>query len=54
MAITIKDLTVNYLTNPVGIDEVPRFSWKLLQDGRGNRQRSYRIKVMSEDRKSVV
>lgn len=48
MAITIKDLTVNYLTNPVGIDEVPRFSWKLLQDGRGNRQRSYRIKVMSE------
>lgn len=48
MAITIKDLTVNYLTNPVGIDELPRFSWKLEQDGRGNRQHSYRIKVMSE------
>ena len=47
MSITIKDLTVNYLTNPIGIDEIPRFSWKLTQDGRGNRQRSYRIKVMT-------
>ena len=47
MSITIKDLTVNYLTNPLGIDEIPRFSWKLAQDGRGNKQRSYRIKVMT-------
>lgn len=46
MSITIKDLTVNYLTNPTGIDQLPRFSWKLDYDGRGNYQRTYRIKVM--------
>lgn len=41
------DLTVNYLGNPVGIDTVPAFSYKLAQDGRGAVQASRRIIVAS-------
>ena len=29
MSITIKDLTVNYLTNPLGIDEIQDFPGSL-------------------------
>ncbi|MFA7673773.1 MAG: family 78 glycoside hydrolase catalytic domain [Clostridia bacterium] len=45
MSIQITNLTVNYLDAPIGIDELPRFSWRLIQDGRGNRQSAYRITV---------
>ena len=37
--------TVNYLKNPCGIDENPRFSYKIDSDGRGGRQLSRRIRV---------
>lgn len=37
--------TVNYLKNPCGIDENPRFSYKISATGRGGRQLSRRIRV---------
>lgn len=27
----IRDLTIEYRKNPIGIDEKPRFSWKYIQ-----------------------
>ncbi len=42
----IKDLTTEYKTSPVGIDELkPRFSWKLQSDQNNTRQTAYQIKV---------
>lgn len=42
----IKDFTIEYKSNPLGIDEkTPRFSWKLISDRRGVKQRSYRLLV---------
>ena len=39
-------LTIEYQTNPVGLDEnAPRFSWKLASDRTGVRQTAYRIVV---------
>ena len=37
--------TINYLKNPCGIDENPRFSYKISSDGRGGKQLSRRIRV---------
>ena len=40
------DLTIEYKTNPIGLDEVqPRFSWKLESDRNDTRQTAYRILV---------
>ncbi len=40
------DLTIEYKTNPLGLDEVqPRFSWKLQSDRNGVRQIAYRLTV---------
>ena len=48
-------LSVNYLTEPCGIDEKPRFSYKVKSDVRGDVQVSRRICVWSdEERKNTV
>ena len=38
-------LTVNYLKDPCGIDENPKFSYKIATGKRGGAQKSYRITV---------
>jgi alpha-L-rhamnosidase len=44
----VKDLTVEYLINPVGVDiPSPRFSWKIASAGRGVYQEASRI-IVSE------
>ncbi len=44
--LTISHLRLEYLVNPLGIDErAPRFSWILDADRRGARQAAYRIQV---------
>jgi alpha-L-rhamnosidase len=46
--IKIFDLQCEYLTDPLGIDvETPRFSWKLSDDLRGQKQTGYQILVAS-------
>lgn len=46
MAITgIYDLSVNYLKDKIGLDSLPRFSYKLRADSRGAAQKSRRIQV---------
>ena len=43
------DLRVEYMTNPIGIDELlPRFSWKFAQYVRGQAQTAYQILVSSQ------
>jgi len=47
--ITVTDLRVEYLQNPLGVDvEIPRFSWKLLSEKRDISQQAYQI-LLSED-----
>ena len=42
--LTLYDLTVEYRTEPIGLDDLrPRFSWKLRSDQRNTRQTAYRI-----------
>ena len=42
----INDLTVEYLTNPLGVDmEQPRFSWKIFSDERDVKQVAYQVIV---------
>ena len=49
MGITkVYDLTINYLKNPLGLDETPRFSYKLAADSRGAVQKTCRIRVASD------
>lgn len=43
----VYDLTCNYLRNPIGLDSMPRFSWKLYSEARGQRQTAYRLLVAS-------
>ena len=45
----IYDLTCNYLTNPLGIDEPPRFAWKLGSESNGSLQASYKITLWHQD-----
>ena len=46
--ISVYGLTVNYLSAPVGVDSLPRFSYKIKSDVRGDRQVSRRIRVFSD------
>lgn len=47
--IQVKDLTVEYQDNPIGIDiKVPHFSWKLVTSQRAIKQKSYEIRVGSD------
>ena len=41
----IFDLTVNYKTNPIGIEGIPCFSWKMEDDKQGQKQTAYQIQV---------
>jgi|GEM_PF-288156 Alpha-L-rhamnosidase N-terminal domain./Bacterial alpha-L-rhamnosidase. len=43
----INDLKVEYRTNPIGVDTVPRFSWIMNSDLRGQKQTAYQILVAS-------
>lgn len=40
---TISNLTCNYMTNPIGVDTVPRLSWVLNSAERNQKQTAYRI-----------
>ena len=47
-SVTITNLTCEYLTDPLGIDETkPRLSWKLKSDQRGQKQSAYRLLIAS-------
>lgn len=52
---TIKNLRVEYMKNPVGIDiPNPNFSWQMESDVRGMKQTAYEIRLMGEDRNSTI
>lgn len=51
MALKIYGLTVNYLENPCGLDTVPRFSYKVESDIKGDFQEKRRICVYSSEEK---
>ena len=52
---TIKDLRVEYMRNPIGIDvEMPRFSWRMEADERGVSQSAYEIIVSTDEEASNV
>ena len=46
----IRDLTIEYRKNPIGIDEKPRFSWKLESEKQDVVQTNYQIQVVSGGR----
>ncbi|WP_183561943.1 alpha-L-rhamnosidase [Mucilaginibacter sp. SP1R1] len=47
----VKDLTIEYAHNPMGVDvPAPRFSWKLASGLRGTMQQSYQIRVSTDDK----
>ncbi len=51
--ISIDDLTVEYRTNPLGIDTpVPRFSWRIQSEIRRQKQTAYHVFVASARRNS--
>ena len=43
--ISVYDLTVNYLKSPCGVDTLPRFSYKVSSNLRGDQQKSHRIRL---------
>ncbi|WP_293311861.1 glycoside hydrolase family 78 protein [Pedobacter sp. UBA5917] len=44
--ISVKDLTVEHLTNPLSIDNPkPRFSWKIISDVKNTKQGNYEIRL---------
>lgn len=44
----IRDIMINYRKNPIGIDEKPRFSWKLENGKQNVVQEEYQIQVVSK------
>ena len=46
----VYDLTIEYRDNPVGLDERPRFSWKIENTGQDIIQTDYQILVISGGR----
>ena len=44
----IRDLTIEYRKNPIGIDEKPRFSWKLESEKQDVVQTNYQIRLSAE------
>lgn len=47
----LKDFTVEYRNNPIGLDVNPRFSWKLQSEQPDTMQKEYRIIVMDGEKK---
>lgn len=41
----VVDLKVNYRTNPMGIEGIPLFSWRMEDETKGQRQTAYRVVV---------
>ncbi len=53
--VTVYGMTVNDITNPIGIDtKVPTFSWKLQSDTIGQKQTAYKLTVAADDELSNV
>ena len=48
MMLRIRELTVNHLLEATGVDEAPRFSWKIEADGRGFVQAEYQIQIAAD------
>lgn len=44
----LRELLIEYRENPLGIDEKPRFSWKLKSEKQNVVQKSYQIQVVSQ------
>ncbi len=52
VSVTVSNLTCEYLTDPLGIDEKnPRLSWQLKSGQRGQKQTAYRVLVASSKEK---
>ena len=45
MAFKVIDLTCNYMKNPIGIDEIPYFSYRLKTDNPDEKLKAYQIVV---------
>ncbi len=45
----IKDFTTEYRHNPIGLDELPRFSWKIESEEKNTLQKAYRLQVWRDD-----
>lgn len=50
---TVQHLLTDNKTNPVGVDELPRFSWQLQSSSRNIMQSAYEIKVFDQDNREV-
>lgn len=48
----LKELKVSYRENPIGLDERPRFSWKLSGEGNDIMQAAYQIQVICSGKMS--
>ena len=49
--LSLKDLTVDHKSNPVGIDNrQPRFSWKIAGTGYGIMQTAYSLRVSTDEK----
>lgn len=46
----LKDFKINYRVNPIGLDELPRFSWKLVSEKENTVQQAYQIQVIRDGR----
>ncbi len=50
--LSVTDLTVEYMTNPIGLDVAqPRFSWKMISPNRNARQTAYEIMINEVEKK---
>ncbi|MCI8360758.1 MAG: family 78 glycoside hydrolase catalytic domain, partial [Clostridiales bacterium] len=51
---TITDLKVNQLTEPLGVDDTPVFSWVIHSAGFGGAQSAYQIYVATDEKKAAA
>ena len=45
----VSEVKVLYMTNPLGIDRTPWFSWKLASEEENTLQEAYQIRVTEEE-----
>lgn len=45
----LKDFTIEYRKNPIGLDVNPRFSWKLINLKENTMQKAYHLLVMGKE-----
>ena len=54
-AATVKNLRVEYMRNPIGIDtSAPQFSWEMESEETGQRQTAYQITVLGADEATEI